>query len=64
MKVIFDRAHTHAGADYAPMQSEHVDAPTADWLVAHGVAHIAKSTRAAERSRDNTATATGDDDHE
>lgn len=80
MKVIFDRAHTHAGADYAPEQSAHVDAPTADWLIAHGIAHAADAAEqppwiepqkeltanraALKRSRDRTDTATGDDDHE
>ena len=37
-RLILNRPHTHAGCPYAPGDTLDVDTPTADWLIAQGVA--------------------------
>lgn len=37
-RLVLTRPHTHAGQAYAPGQPIEVEAGTADWLLAHGIA--------------------------
>ena len=36
--LVLSRPHTHAGKAYGSGDRIDVDAPTADWLIAHGIA--------------------------
>lgn len=37
-RLVLTRPHTHAGKTHGPGESIEVDAPTADWLWAQGIA--------------------------
>lgn len=40
-RVLLKRAHSHAGTSYRAGDAIDVDAPTANWLLAQGVAEVA-----------------------
>lgn len=48
-RLILLRPHTHAGKALSPGDALDLPTPTADWLIAHGIARAAEDTPAAAR---------------
>ena len=45
-RLVLTRPHTHAGKTHGPGGLIEVDVPTADWLLAHGIAQHASAQHA------------------
>ena len=52
-RLVLTRPHTHAGKPCAPGDRIEVDATSADWLIAHGIATPEPSAPIADRIPDS-----------